>query len=141
MEKSLSTEEAAGGAGAAGTDTIIITNTEPPMSEEIIEAATKRTRRIVSIEQTTRKYRGRKAATYDEIRRKQQRWHLENEAVERMMANATGTVLDVPVGTGRYLPLWHRLGLACAGIDASEEMLALARATVNPEDKVTLEDA
>jgi len=39
------------------------------------------------------------------------------------------------------LPLWHRLGLACAGIDASEEMLALARATVNPEDKVTLEDA
>jgi ubiquinone/menaquinone biosynthesis C-methylase UbiE len=93
---------------------------------------------MVSIRQTARKYRGRMAETYEAKRVKQQRWHRENETVERMMASATGTVLDAPVGTGRYLPLWRRLGLTCAGIDVSDEMLAQARAKMNPEDKVTL---
>lgn len=82
----------------------------------------------VSIKTTTRKYRGRKAATYEAIRTRQARWHWENEHVERALrALAPVSVLDCPVGTGRFLPLYRKLGCDVRGVDASEEMLALAR--------------
>lgn len=82
---------------------------------------------MVSIKQTAKKYHGRKAETYDAIREKQGRWRLENEAVERMLAGVTGHVLDCPVGTGRFLPLYKRLKVRqVMGVDASESMLALA---------------
>jgi ubiquinone/menaquinone biosynthesis C-methylase UbiE len=84
---------------------------------------------MVSIEQTSKKYRGRKAETYEAVRTKQGRWRLENEAVERMLAAMKPTsVLDCPVGTGRFLPLYAKLGIRLViGVDASEEMLALAQ--------------
>ena len=87
---------------------------------------------MVSIEQTSRKYRGRKAATYDEIRVRQARWHLENETIARWLHEMRpSSVLDCPVGTGRFM--CHYADLACTclkeliGVDASDEMLALAR--------------
>lgn len=78
-------------------------------------------------ERTARKYRGEYAANYEAKRRKQIRWRIENETVERMMADATGSVLDVPVGSGRFLRLWRRLNLTPMGIDCSSDMLTLAR--------------
>lgn len=83
---------------------------------------------MVSIEQTAKKYHGRKAETYDAVRTKQQRWTLENEAVERMLtALQPRSVLDCPVGTGRYLRLYHGLRVQeVIGVDASREMLRLA---------------
>lgn len=87
---------------------------------------------MVSIEQTRRKYHGRKAETYDEIREKQGRWRLENEAVAHLLPGGLTSVLDCPVGTGRFLPLYDSRKVPCVlGIDASEEMLALARKKVN----------
>lgn len=88
---------------------------------------------MVSITQTARKYHGRKAATYDEIRTKQQRWTLENDAVDKLLRKLkpVSSVLDVPVGTGRFLPLYEVLSVATVfGVDVSEEMLALARQKV-----------
>lgn len=41
--------------------------------------------------------------------------------------NSTEWVLDVPVGTGRFLSLYKKLGLSCIGVDASEDMLAEAK--------------
>jgi SAM-dependent methyltransferase len=81
----------------------------------------------ITYEYTKTRYRGKKAATYEQVRKKQARWALENEAVERYMAGARGKVLDVPVGTGRFLPLWARLRLRFTGIDSSDEMLEQAR--------------
>ena len=84
----------------------------------------------VSIESTSRKYRGRKAATYEKIRKKQERWDLENAAVEQFVhAVHPRSVLDVPVGTGRFFELYERLDFIkkVTGVDCSEEMLALAR--------------
>jgi ubiquinone/menaquinone biosynthesis C-methylase UbiE len=81
----------------------------------------------ITYEYTKTRYRGKKAATYEAVRKKQARWALENEAVERYMAGARGKVLDVPVGTGRFLPLWARLRLRFTGIDSSDEMLEQAR--------------
>lgn len=84
---------------------------------------------MVSLEATSRKYRGKTASGYEAKRRKQMRWHLENEAVEKFIEGASGSVLDVPVGTGRFLPLYERMlsGMEAVGVDISEEMLALAR--------------
>lgn len=86
----------------------------------------------VTIEKTSRKYRGKKAATYDEVRLKQKRWHLENEAVRKLLPGDTSSVLDCPVGTGRFLPLYVDFGIReIRGVDASDEMLALARRKVS----------
>jgi ubiquinone/menaquinone biosynthesis C-methylase UbiE len=88
---------------------------------------------MVSIRQTTLKYRGQKAVTYETIRRKQARWHWEEEHVSRMLhALRPISVLDCPVGTGRFIPLYGAMsiGTVC-GIDASEEMLTLARRKIS----------
>ena len=84
---------------------------------------------MVSIEQTSKKYFGKKAATYEEVRTKQRRWTLENQWVEQLMEDAVvGTsLLDVPCGTGRFFPLWHLRGLQVTGVDISSEMLEQAR--------------
>lgn len=82
----------------------------------------------VTAEQTANKYHGRKAETYDAIRVKQERWHLENAIVSRYLVNAKGPLLDVPVGTGRYLPLYAQLRIKnVTGIDSSESMVKLAK--------------
>lgn len=83
---------------------------------------------MVSIAQTMKKYHGRKAETYDEIRTKQGRWHLENAAVEKMLSTCDlSHVLDCPVGTGRFLALYRKIGTKMVtGIDASSSMLSLA---------------
>jgi ubiquinone/menaquinone biosynthesis C-methylase UbiE len=84
---------------------------------------------MVSLRQTSLKYRGRKAETYDEIREKQARWRLENETVGRWLREIKpADILDCPVGTGRFLPLYADLSVESVhAVDISEEMLALAR--------------
>jgi ubiquinone/menaquinone biosynthesis C-methylase UbiE len=77
-------------------------------------------------EKTSIKYRGQFALNYERKRRKQIRWKLENEIVTGMLQGLRGTVLDCPVGTGRFLALYQALKLECTGIDSSEQMLALA---------------
>jgi ubiquinone/menaquinone biosynthesis C-methylase UbiE len=86
----------------------------------------------VTIEKTAKKYRGKKAETYDEIRMKQQRWDQENENVERMLSVARSiVVLDCPAGTGRFIKACADVGVReYYGVDVSEEMLALARKKV-----------
>lgn len=84
---------------------------------------------MVSIVQTSRKYRGRKAETYDAVRGKQARWKIENETVSRMLGELRPrSVVDCPVGTGRFLETYATLGVASvSGYDISNEMLVLAR--------------
>jgi ubiquinone/menaquinone biosynthesis C-methylase UbiE len=83
---------------------------------------------MVTYEQTKRKYHGRMAEGYEAKRKKQERWTRENEVVSIYLHDAKGPLLDVPVGTGRYLDLYQELGIrGVHGVDASETMLALAR--------------
>jgi ubiquinone/menaquinone biosynthesis C-methylase UbiE len=84
-------------------------------------------------------YRGRKASEYDEKRGKQKKWHEENTIVESYLRVASGSVLDVPVGTGRYLGSYARMK-RIVGIDTSEEMLALAR-TKSKKAELAIGDA
>lgn len=87
---------------------------------------------MATLEKTTRRYHGRLAETYDAKRARQRRWHVENEVVARMLGYLhPRSVLDCPVGTGRFLKTYALLNVsAVVGIDASKEMLALARKKV-----------
>lgn len=87
---------------------------------------------MVTIDQTRKKYHGRKAETYDAIRVRQARWDIENSEVERMLrALKPHSVLDCPVGTGRFLRMYDALEVGRVwGVDTSTTMLALARKKV-----------
>jgi ubiquinone/menaquinone biosynthesis C-methylase UbiE len=92
---------------------------------------------MVSLTQTEKKYHGKKAETYDEIRTKQVRWKVEHETVsgwiEKLKPNR---VLDCPVGTGRFLQMYDAFGVEyVTGVDVSEEMLALARKKISKKMK------
>ena len=83
---------------------------------------------MVSAESTARKYAGKMAENYESLRIKKQRWLQENEIVEAMLQSQKDeTVLDIPVGTGRFLVLYNKLGLKCYGYDTSKAMLSLAK--------------
>jgi ubiquinone/menaquinone biosynthesis C-methylase UbiE len=78
------------------------------------------------------RYRRKYAKGYEAERSKHPRWHMENEIVHAMLQTLHGTVLDVPVGAGRFLSMYQKLKLACTGVDVSEDMLALAKAKRTP---------
>lgn len=74
-------------------------------------------------------YYGDTAHNYLQLRAQQQHWQLEQAAIEALAARfPEGTrVLDVPFGTGRFVPFYLAKGMVVYGLDASEDMLALAR--------------
>lgn len=81
----------------------------------------------ISAASTGVRYRGEAARMYEAARVTRPQWDAEQQAVSSLMEGMSGTVLDCPVGTGRFLPLYHRLGLRCIGVDISEDMLDEAR--------------
>lgn len=76
-------------------------------------------------------YAGGAAARYDEARKSREVFNWEERIVGELLGRcAPGTrVLDVPVGTGRFIPTYVRLGLDVVGLDASVDMLAEAART------------
>jgi ubiquinone/menaquinone biosynthesis C-methylase UbiE len=72
-------------------------------------------------------YQGSVASEYDAKRVTQKLWKAENDAVEEFLRGVAGTVLDIPVGTGRYLDLYEKMGVKVLGRDVNEDMLAEAR--------------
>jgi hypothetical protein len=71
------------------------------------------------------KYYGAAAENYDFEREHSVRWEKENAAVAAFVDE--GPVLDVPLGTGRYVPIYRRKGLDFLGADISRDMLAVAK--------------
>jgi SAM-dependent methyltransferase len=78
---------------------------------------------------TAVKYRGPIAHGYEAKRVGQPKWAAENAAVGAVLRRFPPgtTVLDIPVGTGRFLPLYADLGLSVTGLDISKDMLRIAR--------------
>jgi ubiquinone/menaquinone biosynthesis C-methylase UbiE len=89
---------------------------------------------------TAANYRGDVARQYDEKRRLQEKWHAENRLVAELTADLPAgiDVLDVPVGTGRFLALYRERGYRATGLDISADMLAVAGDKVLTGDQVTL---
>ena len=69
-------------------------------------------------------YYGQTAKDYD-AKRQGITWELENEF---LIAGLDGvkSVLDCPVGTGRFLPFYQERKIKCVGVDISQDMLAQA---------------
>jgi len=67
-------------------------------------------------------YRGRFAGGKGSKNTTQLWWKLR-----QVLGGGPRTILDVPCGTGRFLPLFARQGHATVGVDQSPEMLAWAR--------------
>lgn len=79
-----------------------------------------------------RKYVGATATGYDAKREQSQKWQDEDRIVRDMLSDiAPGSwVLDVPVGTGRFIPFYEEKRFQVIGVDASEDMLREAAAKV-----------
>lgn len=75
-----------------------------------------------------RKYVGDFARSYDRERAQRADWRAEHNAVEAILARRMpgDSVLDVPVGTGRFAELYAACGLRATGVDTSDEMLEIA---------------
>jgi SAM-dependent methyltransferase len=75
------------------------------------------------------RYYGDAAQTYDQRRVGKVKWQREHEAVDVLLADLPegASVLDVPVGTGRFFELYQKHGLQSVGVDVSPDMLELAR--------------
>lgn len=84
-------------------------------------------------------YAGRLAQSY-ETHREGVRWRGEQKAFKRLYAQANpASVIDSPVGTGRWLPHYRRHRASVLGLDLSDHMLAEARKKVTPGADVRLE--
>lgn len=70
-------------------------------------------------------YYGDKARNYDKLRSHKSFWKKENAFVEKYLTK--GPVIDIPVGTGRYIDIYKKKGFEFVGLDVSEDMLAVAR--------------
>ena len=76
------------------------------------------------------RYSGDRAANYDRDRVDSSEWRREQDTVENFL-EAIGlgrgdVVLDVPVGTGRFLDLYAKHGCHVLGLDISDDMLKQA---------------
>ena len=70
-------------------------------------------------------YYGDKAANYEADRQDKDVWKAEQRAIKALV-NA-GPVLDVPIGTGRYLPIYESKGIWPHGLDVSIDMIKQAQ--------------
>lgn len=73
-------------------------------------------------------YHGSIAANYDTARDLKPKRKAEIAAIERFVTE--GPVLDVPCGTGVFIPVYQRKGINFTGVDISDDMLAIARRKV-----------
>jgi ubiquinone/menaquinone biosynthesis C-methylase UbiE len=80
---------------------------------------------IERMKEIRERYTGSEASRYEEKRNKSQVWKAEQAAIEKLVER--GPVLDVPIGTGRYLPIYERKGIWPHGLDVSLDMIAEAR--------------
>ncbi|MAW85815.1 MAG: ArsR family transcriptional regulator [Phyllobacteriaceae bacterium] len=101
---------------------------DPQVERDMERLATVKTR----MREQAAEYFARNAADWDELRK----LHAPDEAVEKALLSMVGdtpvqTMLDIGTGTGRMLELFAPICLRATGIDASREMLAVARANLD----------
>jgi SAM-dependent methyltransferase len=79
-------------------------------------------------------YRGEVAKGYLEKRLQQPSWHREQEVVQALLRGQPDRikVLDVAIGTGRFVEMYLAKGMQVDGIDISSDMLDAAREALGP---------
>jgi ubiquinone/menaquinone biosynthesis C-methylase UbiE len=73
-------------------------------------------------------YYGEKAETYLQSRQETENWRREDEVMRRLLDTLPDglAVLDVPFGTGRFVPHYLAKGMTVHGLEASASMLTQA---------------
>lgn len=70
------------------------------------------------------RYLGEGATAYNKQRQGNARWQKEHQITRKFLESHKGkSVLDMPIGTGRFLPLYKEFGLSAIGMDRSVDML------------------
>lgn len=77
---------------------------------------------------TADNYYGRKAFDYDLNRDDCEKWKTEYTAIQEALNGFSGTLLDIPCGTGRFFPIYRERGIRFVGMDKSQDMLHQAHA-------------
>lgn len=74
-------------------------------------------------------YYGATAQDYEALRAKNEWWHAEHQALEEVLKHIPIglSILDVPFGTGRFLPLYAKHQMKVTGLDISYAMLSTAK--------------
>ncbi len=88
-------------------------------------------RNIESINYPAKKnYSGNVAVTYDKKRSKRKKWKREMAVMQTLISRFKrgASIIDVPVGTGRFLPFYYDSQHRVLGIDISMDMLRQAKA-------------
>lgn len=80
-------------------------------------------------------YWGEVVEQYDDIRRPKERWRFDMTGLP-VLLEGMKSVLDCPVGTGRFLPIYQKLGIEPQGVDVSADMVAKATANGFPNCQV-----
>ncbi|MCU1496221.1 MAG: hypothetical protein JWM47_174 [Acidimicrobiales bacterium] len=82
-----------------------------------------------SVPEYQHEYQGDEARGYEERRTRDQKWLNEDAALAELLdlaAAAPSSLLDIPVGTGRFLPHYAQRGHTVVGADISDDMLGVA---------------
>jgi ubiquinone/menaquinone biosynthesis C-methylase UbiE len=84
-----------------------------------------------------RKYYGNVASGYDAKREKSEKWIQENRIVLEYLStlDSGAKVLDVPVGTGRFVPYAEVRRFEYLGVDISDDMIKEASKKVTNPDQ------
>lgn len=87
-----------------------------------------------------RKYVGDVATGYDAKRENSAKWRAEQATIEDIINRLPegSSVLDIPVGTGRFIPAYERNGHKWTGIDLSSDMLTEAGSKVTKPELAKL---
>lgn len=85
-----------------------------------------------------KRYVGATASNYESKRLGSKKWENEQHAVELLLSKARlsydiRTLLDIPVGTGRFIPLYQELPIMATGMDVSDDMLSEADKKVSKD--------
>ena len=75
------------------------------------------------------RYYGKKAERYETRRKKQAWWHVEQNEMRDLLSGLPNglSVIDIPFGTGRFVPYYLEKNFKVAGLDASQDMIESAR--------------
>lgn len=78
-------------------------------------------------------YKGR-AQNYEKRRLKQGWWHVEQREMKSLLESLPRglKVVDIPFGTGRFVPYYDELGYKISGLDASADMIGAAKELLGP---------
>lgn len=82
---------------------------------------------VIKEKDDTTYYLGKVAQEYESKRNYKKKWAMEDKIMRVVLDKyKPKELMDIPVGTGRFLKLYEKLGIKAIGIDVSPDMLKLA---------------